>query len=109
MRPVAEYVKRLKDRRSWLRARLSQLEQDLDAPAPSDSQERAIEREGDEVLESLGSAGLDELRAIDAALARVEQGTFGICVECGEEIEEGRLDIVPHAALCSACARERLG
>ena len=59
--------------------------------------ERAIgraEREGDEVLESLGNAGLMEIKMIQAALARVREGTFGVCVNCGEDISEERLETV---------------
>ena len=76
----------------------------LDQPADQDVEERATEREGDEVLESLGSSGLAEIRKIVAALKRVEDGSFGICVACGEPISEERLDVVPHAARCRDCA-----
>jgi RNA polymerase-binding protein DksA len=40
---------------------------------------------------------------IDQALDRIRVGTYGICEDCGEPIPEGRLEIVPHARLCSAC------
>ena len=39
-----------------------------------------------------------------AALRRIEEGTFGECVKCGEDIAEKRLEIIPHAALCAKCA-----
>lgn len=45
-----------------------------------------------------------ELRRIDAALNRLEQGEYGYCVECGEAIEEKRLKIDPPAPRCAACA-----
>jgi DnaK suppressor protein len=45
-----------------------------------------------------------ELRRIAAALARMEAGDFGNCVECGEEIAARRLDLDPAAPLCIACA-----
>lgn len=37
---------------------------------------------------------------IEAALARIEDGTYGRCIDCGKEIPEGRLEIKPEAARC---------
>ncbi len=101
---VNAFRKRLRERLDELEARLTSIEHDLDAPADPNFEERATEREGDEVLESLGQSGLNEIRQIQAALARIEAGTFGICAACGEEISEERLNIVPHAARCRLCA-----
>ncbi|HEV7951009.1 MAG TPA: TraR/DksA C4-type zinc finger protein [Glaciihabitans sp.] len=44
------------------------------------------------------------LKEIDAALARMELGRYGICVNCGGEIALGRLQARPQAALCIGCA-----
>ena len=44
-----------------------------------------------------------ELRLVDAALARIEAGTYGQCVDCGVEIPAARLQAAPHAARCIAC------
>ncbi len=49
------------------------------------------------------SAASATLQEIDDALERLEQGTFGVCEECGGPIGERRLRLVPHAALCVAC------
>ena len=40
------------------------------------------------------------------ALLRIEQGIFGRCEECGEEIPEARLEAVPYARHCIDCARK---
>ena len=40
---------------------------------------------------------------IDQALEKVRRGEYGQCEECGEDIAKGRLDVVPHARLCSKC------
>jgi RNA polymerase-binding protein DksA len=45
------------------------------------------------------------LRAIDAALARVDDGTYGICRTCGNRIDEGRLEARPWADQCIDCRR----
>lgn len=48
-------------------------------------------------------------QAIDEALMRLNEGTYGICAECGVEISERRLEAVPFAKLCVECqAREEL-
>jgi RNA polymerase-binding protein DksA len=44
-----------------------------------------------------------ELRAIDAALARVDEGTYGMCTRCGGDIGEARLRVNPAAERCIAC------
>lgn len=94
---------RLLARKHELERRLGKIETDLDTLPNPDSAERATERENDEVLEGLGLQGQLEIKAIDAALKRLAEGTYGICVSCGEEISPERLKAVPHAALCMRC------
>lgn len=45
-----------------------------------------------------------QLRRITAALARIDEGEFGYCLECGEEIVARRLELDPTAPLCIDCA-----
>ena len=47
--------------------------------------------------------GLKEAQQIKAALTRIEEGTFGLCVQCDEEIPEKRLELLPHTPLCTSC------
>lgn len=101
---VAQFEKRLNDRLAELGHRLEEVEHQLDEPIPADFEERATDREGDEVLEGLGHAGEQEIRMILAALKRVKAGEFGVCVQCGDDISPQRLDAVPHAPLCRDCA-----
>jgi DnaK suppressor protein len=42
-------------------------------------------------------------RMIDAALARIQQGTFGVCLACGEDINPRRLDALPWTQYCLRC------
>jgi DnaK suppressor protein len=44
-----------------------------------------------------------ELRVIDAALERIEEGVYGVCSDCGSAIPEARLHIAPEAQRCIAC------
>lgn len=62
----------------------------------------AVEREIDSTL---GDSAETVLVAIDAALARIEDGTFGVCTACGNTIGEERLEARPHTALCIDCKR----
>lgn len=95
----------LKARRAELTHELRDIEDRLDDALPKDWEDRASERQGDEVLEAMGSHDLLELRQIDAALARLADGSYGFCVKCGAEIGAARLTAVPAAPLCQACAR----
>jgi len=47
-----------------------------------------------------------ELHEVDAALARIKEGSYGVCLECGAPIPFGRLDAYPMAARCIACQEQ---
>ena len=98
--------KQLEARLAELDERLTDIEDHLDETPDPDWEENAVEQGGDEVLESLGKSGVIERRAIEAALDRIENGTYGVCVKCGEDISEERLDLIPHTPLCKDCARK---
>lgn len=93
-------------RRRELVGHLTEVEHLLDETPTKDMEDFSTERQGDEVLEALGQAELNEVRRIDAALARVEAGTYGICLECETEISDARLAIVPDTPLCKTCAAQ---
>ena len=101
---TAHFKKLMVKRLDELGHRLEDIEHELDEPMNDDTGERATEREGDEVLEQLGNAGLVEIRLITAALRRMDKGTYGECMTCGEDISAERLEVVPHAPQCSNCA-----
>src|SRR5512136_1462889 len=43
------------------------------------------------------------LRAIEAAISRIDNGSYGICTQCEEEISAARLQAVPWTSVCVAC------
>ncbi len=43
------------------------------------------------------------LSYLDAALRRIEDGSYGYCIDCGAVIEKGRLEAVPHTQHCMKC------
>jgi RNA polymerase-binding transcription factor DksA len=49
----------------------------------------------------------DRLRQIEEALARYTTGTYGICENCGREIDIARLEAIPYTPLCLNCAEAR--
>ena len=97
----------LQDRLGELDARLHGIEAELDEPPSKDDEDRATEREGDEVLERIGAAGLQEIAMIKAALDRIARGDYGYCQRCGDEISTARLELLPETPFCRNCARDR--
>jgi RNA polymerase-binding transcription factor DksA len=88
----ADHWQRLQELR---RFRVEQLEA-LDAEDPAPSQH-------DSVTRALRIGAAAALAEIDAALTRMEEGSYGQCVTCAGEIEPARLDVLPMAPLCMAC------
>jgi DnaK suppressor protein len=76
------------------------------APEDADMSEQAVLDANDEPLEALNEAGLVEITAIKAAMARIDSGSYGTCLSCGEAIHAGRLKAMPTAAQCISCAEE---
>lgn len=100
MKTVETRKTELETRRAQLFARMEKVESELDSHGEKDWDDAAIEQESDEVLEDLGAAAQNEIRAIDAALERIAEGEYGYCVTCGEKIDEARLDLLPATPFC---------
>ncbi|MEO7151468.1 MAG: TraR/DksA family transcriptional regulator [Burkholderiaceae bacterium] len=71
--------------------------------AVEDAGDEAEMRRNDEVRGAEEQRDLTELGAVDAALARIEAGTYGVCLDCGVDIPRARLQAQPAAARCIAC------
>ncbi|WP_372719147.1 TraR/DksA family transcriptional regulator [Novipirellula sp.] len=106
-------TKKLVQRRSelleLLDGELSQLHNSDDAVA-GDLADAAVELDYATVNSTLAEAESEELAAIQAALLRVKEGTYGRCVECSKNIPLDRLRNVPFADKCVPCqeAKEAL-
>ena len=107
MVPLETRRAQLESRLAELRSRLHRIEDELEQPVSERFAEQATEREDEEVLEDLGAAGVQEVRMIQAALKRVDAGTYGTCANCGEPIGEERLDVLPATPICRTCAAGR--
>ena len=58
-------------------------------------------------VEALGGSLLDTLRETEDALRKFDDGTYGQCESCGNQIVEARLEAMPAARLCINCASKR--
>ncbi len=94
----------LETRLADLEGRLQGIEAELDSHNSPDWEELATERESDEVLEGMGVNGQQEIRMIKAALDRIAKDEYGVCVKCGADIGEARLDVLPYTPFCRNCA-----
>lgn len=65
----------------------------------------AAHHENREILRELQSTEEEQLRHVDAALLRIEKGTYGNCERCGSPIEPARLEALPYAPTCISCRR----
>jgi RNA polymerase-binding protein DksA len=93
---VADAIQYLHDENS--------LSQDEEMPETGDADTGTVtfDREMEATLEENSSHVLAE---IDAALVRIEEGTYGTCRSCGNTISEERLEAMPYAVLCIDCKR----
>lgn len=94
----------LEGRLAALQARLANIKKDVTREHSGDSAEQAQERENDEVVDAIGNETAQSIRGVTAALERIADGSYGICEDCGEQIGQARLEIVPEATRCVNCA-----
>ena len=79
----------------------------MDADRDIERTDRVQEEAAEVALTALDEQGRRELEAIQAALARLDAGTYGICDTCSETISAARLTAMPMACRCVSC-QERL-
>lgn len=105
--PAAAKV-RLEAMLAELEGRQQRIAEDLAEPLNPDSSEQAIEMEDDASLQGQAVLVAREIASVKRALARIEDGIYGECVRCGEEIAPARLEARPEAALCIDCANKAM-
>lgn len=99
------------DLKQQLEARLADLleraeviEDDLRQPLDADFEEQAQDLSDDEALEGVDEVLRNEIQQIRLALLRIENGTYGTCAICGNDIAMERLKARPIATRCIDCA-----
>lgn len=100
----AKIRKALEQKKQELTTRLDRIHANLRRGYEADSKERAKQLEDNEVVDALGNEAREELKKIQAAMIRLDEGEYGICIECGLPINEGRLQVYPYADECIDCA-----
>lgn len=111
IRDLGEIRRSLDERRHELEAELARLTE----PPTEGAAVSFGKRVGDgtaEAVERLSTTAtarsiFASIADIDRALEKVDAGTYGICDECGDEIGDIRLEALPAASLCVACAGRR--
>lgn len=94
----------LEERLAALQKRLASIKRDVTQAHSGDSAEQAQERENDEVVDAIGNETALSIEIIQAALDRIENGTYGSCETCGDDIGAARLSAIPEAMRCVNCA-----
>lgn len=100
-----EHLKaKLIERKKTLEDLLTRVEKSARRQLDKSFEEQAIQRENEEVLTALDTSLNKEFNEIEKALARIADGIYGNCEECGNAISNERLEAVPHTSLCINCA-----
>ena len=92
-----------------IQTRLQKISRDVqhaNEPLSADFAEQAVERENDEVLDALDSSIRAEMEQLQITLNRLEEGSYGVCASCEKRIPLKRLEALPHASRCVACAEK---
>ena len=103
-RDYGEMQRVLVAKREELASRLERIKQNITSGRSADFEEQAQELENAEVVDALGNETRRELSKIASALAQIRDETYGICVDCGEDIPVARLEAYPFADRCIRCA-----
>jgi DnaK suppressor protein len=102
--------KSLMSRRTELRKRLGGELNDLrnfkSADSTGDSADLAFDAGSEEVTSQLAELDARELNQVERSLARLKQGTYGICEGCQKRIPVARLNALPYSTTCIECQRE---
>lgn len=75
-------------------------------PVEKDFAEQATQSENNDVLAALDIEAQQMVVKINIALSSIEDGSYGLCTECGVEIPQARLNAAPFARLCIDCAEQ---
>lgn len=64
-----------------------------------------LEESDKKIMNTMLTQGSKQLELIEAALRRIEKGTYGLCLQCGKRIPQERLEAIPASVLCIECKR----
>jgi RNA polymerase-binding transcription factor DksA len=99
-----DLARTFESRLAELTGHIAEIDSELRSKLPADWEEQATELEGQDALEGIEKAKLQEVGQIREALRRIAEGSYGVCSSCGENIDPKRLKALPMATRCIACA-----
>ena len=108
LQPVFDYLKKLETDLLHRKKSLAKEDPFADASRLNDNASddtEAAEQFGHAQSAALGAETSDALKRVRSAMKRVDDGTYGKCIKCGEMINTDRLGIDPTAELCMDCAK----
>jgi DnaK suppressor protein len=108
---LAELKTTLQKRRRTILETARRAQQDLEAlrsaSRVSEFEEGAQTEHEKYTLSRVSEVQRRQVAMIDAALARMDAGEYGVCADCGIDIDVRRLKVLPFAVLCTDCATRR--
>ncbi|KUK14166.1 MAG: Transcriptional regulator, TraR/DksA family [bacterium 42_11] len=106
MRDLSRFKQRLEETRENLKKRLKAIEGEGYQHVGSEEVDIANYMNEMDSLFREKEESEKTLKRVERALKRFEKGTYGLCVDCGKEISEERLEIVPFAERCIECEKK---
>jgi len=104
---VLKMEKYLSDRKREIISKLVASNEDfrqiVEAMDPRDLADVASDEIDRKMIEAMGTQELKRLGMTDAALTRIKQGKYGLCIKCGKKIPHERLEAIPYALMCIEC------
>jgi len=107
---ITELRRRLDDEKATLVSQLTEMGVDPETGQPQEFVQEGFADSGQSTAEkarvlSIAEGLLETLHEVDAALVRMDDGTFGACETCGSPIGDERLEARPFARQCMDCKR----
>jgi DnaK suppressor protein len=103
---LEKYRRLLLEKKNSLRSELAKTknaEEETTEESTQDIADKAVSSYTREFLYSLTDADRNTVQQIDQALARIEEGTYGFCLNCGNPLNEKRLTAIPWSRHCVDC------
>ncbi|MDG1752383.1 MAG: TraR/DksA C4-type zinc finger protein [Thalassotalea sp.] len=93
------------DKKVELTQRITAIEADFKKGRSADFSEQTTESENDEVLDEIHHEAKVELSLVNNAILKLENGQYGICETCDDDINPERLKALPYTSTCIKCAK----
>ncbi len=113
-RKLAEQIKTFRDvlvkKKTLLTNHLKTELSELEAPDKhhlADLEEMASDTHDTDSVCEIMAVGANTIDQIEQALAKIDNGTYGVCEDCGDQISFERLEAIPFATLCIECKKKR--